>query len=62
MEPVLRAHALSKVYGSGDSAVQALRSVDQAVFAPVGALFPIGDGGMGVFRVEDGQRVQARRP
>jgi HlyD family secretion protein len=29
--------------------------VDQAVLAPVGALFPIGDGGMGVFRVEDGR-------
>ncbi len=28
---VLRAHALSKTYGSGDSAVQALRSVDLAV-------------------------------
>jgi putative ABC transport system ATP-binding protein len=28
METVLRARALSKVYGSGDSAVQALRSVD----------------------------------
>ena len=31
MEPVLRAHALSKVYGSGDSAVHALRSVDLEV-------------------------------
>jgi putative ABC transport system ATP-binding protein len=31
MAPVLRAHALSKVYGSGDSAVHALRSVDLEV-------------------------------
>ncbi|GAB3661763.1 ABC transporter ATP-binding protein [Ramlibacter alkalitolerans] len=31
MAPVLRAHALSKVYGHGDSAVHALRSVDLAV-------------------------------
>ena len=29
--------------------------VEQAVLAPVGALFPIGDGGMGVFRVEGGR-------
>ncbi|HET8746772.1 MAG TPA: HlyD family efflux transporter periplasmic adaptor subunit [Ramlibacter sp.] len=29
--------------------------VDQAVLVPVGALFPIGDGGMGVFRIEDGR-------
>ena len=29
--------------------------VDQAVLVPVGALFPIGDGGMGVYRVEDGR-------
>jgi HlyD family secretion protein len=29
--------------------------VDQAVLAPVGALFPIGDGGMGVFRVAAGR-------
>ena len=29
--------------------------VDQAVLAPVGALFPIGDGGMGVFRLQDGR-------
>ena len=29
------------------------QQVDQAVLVPVGALFPIGDGGMGVFRVED---------
>lgn len=29
------------------------QQVDQAVLAPVGALFPIGDGGMGVFRVVD---------
>jgi len=29
--------------------------VDQAVLVPVGALFPIGDGGMGVFRVEEGR-------
>ena len=31
MESVLRAHALSKVYGSGDTAVQALRCVDLEV-------------------------------
>jgi HlyD family secretion protein len=31
------------------------QQVEQAVLAPVGALFPIGDGGMGVFRVEDGR-------
>jgi putative ABC transport system ATP-binding protein len=31
MAPVLRAHALAKVYGSGDSAVHALRSVDLEV-------------------------------
>jgi len=31
MAPVLRAHALSKTYGSGDSAVHALRSVDLEV-------------------------------
>jgi HlyD family secretion protein len=31
------------------------RQVDQAVLAPVGALFPIGDGGMGVFRVDGGR-------
>jgi putative ABC transport system ATP-binding protein len=31
MVPVLRAHALSKVYGSGDSAVHALRCVDLEV-------------------------------
>ena len=31
MAAVLRAHALSKVYGSGDSAVHALRSVDLEV-------------------------------
>ena len=30
-EPVLRARALSKIYGSGDSAVHALRSVDLEV-------------------------------
>lgn len=33
------------------------RQVDQAVLVPVGALFPIGDGGMGVFRV-DGARAK----
>jgi HlyD family secretion protein len=31
------------------------QQVDDAVLAPVGALFPIGDGGMGVFRVEGGR-------
>jgi len=31
MEAVLRAHALSKVYGNGDTAVHALRSVDLEV-------------------------------
>ncbi|MEJ8837303.1 efflux RND transporter periplasmic adaptor subunit [Ramlibacter sp. AN1133] len=31
------------------------QQVDQAVLVPVGALFPIGDGGMGVFRVVDGR-------
>ncbi|HET8746770.1 MAG TPA: ABC transporter ATP-binding protein [Ramlibacter sp.] len=31
MAPVLRAHALSKTYGSGESAVHALRSVDLEV-------------------------------
>jgi HlyD family secretion protein len=31
------------------------QSVDQALLAPVGALFPIGDGGMGVYRVENGR-------
>jgi HlyD family secretion protein len=30
-------------------------SVEAAVLAPVGALFPIGDGGMGVFRVAEGR-------
>jgi HlyD family secretion protein len=29
--------------------------VEAAVLAPVGALFPIGDGGMGVFRLEEGR-------
>lgn len=29
--------------------------VEQVVLAPVGALFPIGDGGMGVFRIEAGR-------
>jgi len=31
------------------------QSVDQAVLVPVGALFPIGDGGTGVFRLQDGK-------
>lgn len=31
------------------------RSVDGAVLAPVGALFPVGDGGFAVYRVEDGR-------
>jgi HlyD family secretion protein len=31
------------------------QEVEQAVLVPVGALFPIGDGGMGVFRVEHGR-------
>ncbi|GAB3661771.1 efflux RND transporter periplasmic adaptor subunit [Ramlibacter alkalitolerans] len=31
------------------------QQVDQVVLAPVGALFPIGDGGMGVFRLEGGR-------
>jgi len=31
------------------------RSVDDAVVAPVGALFPIGDGGMGVYLMEGGR-------
>ena len=30
-------------------------AVDQALLVPVGALFPIGDGGTGVYRVEDGK-------
>jgi HlyD family secretion protein len=36
------------------------QEVDRAVVAPVGALFPIGDGGMGVYVVEGGRaRLQA---
>lgn len=31
------------------------QAVDQAVLVPVGALFPIGDGGTGVYRVEGGR-------
>jgi len=31
------------------------QSVEQAVLVPVGALFPIGDGGTGVFRLQDGK-------
>lgn len=31
------------------------QSVDQALLAPVGALFPIGDGGTGVYVVQDGK-------
>nr|WP_255428185.1 hypothetical protein [Ramlibacter cellulosilyticus] len=31
------------------------QGVDQAVLVPVGALFPIADGGTGVYRVEDGR-------
>ena len=31
------------------------QSVEQAVLVPVGALFPIGDGGTGVFRLQDGR-------
>lgn len=31
------------------------RSVDAAVLAPVGALFPVGDGGFAVYRVDDGR-------
>lgn len=31
------------------------QSVDQALLAPVGALFPIGDGGTGVYVVQDGR-------
>ena len=36
------------------------QSVDQAVLAPVGALFPFADGGMAVYRVDGGgARLQA---
>jgi HlyD family secretion protein len=31
------------------------QEVEQAVLAPVGALFPIGDGGTGVYRLQDGK-------
>jgi HlyD family secretion protein len=31
------------------------QSVDEAVMAPVGAIFPIGDGGMAVYKVENGR-------
>ena len=31
------------------------QSVDQALLVPVGALFPIGDGGTGVYRLEGGR-------
>jgi HlyD family secretion protein len=31
------------------------QAVEQAVMVPVGALFPIGDGGTGVYRMQDGQ-------
>jgi len=31
------------------------QAVEQAVMVPVGALFPIGEGGTGVYRLQDGK-------